>query len=92
LRKRQAVFSPTVTEATARIHSWTERLNARVLYPGPRHLDAVCALLKAAGTAGNLVGDAQIAALALEYGATIHSADTDFARFPDLRWTNPLHR
>ncbi|MFI5009541.1 MAG: PIN domain-containing protein [Solirubrobacterales bacterium] len=39
---------------------------------------------------GNLVTDAQLAALAIEHGVTLHSNDTDFARFPQLRWTNPL--
>lgn len=39
---------------------------------------------------GNLVPDAQLAALALEHGVEIASADTDFVRFPGLRWTNPL--
>lgn len=38
----------------------------------------------------NLVPDAQLAALALEHGVEIASADTDFLRFPGLRWTNPL--
>lgn len=39
---------------------------------------------------GNLVPDAQLAALAIEHGLTLCSADSDFARFPDLRWENPL--
>lgn len=39
---------------------------------------------------GNLVPDAQLAALAVEHGVEIASADTDFMRFPGLRWTNPL--
>jgi predicted nucleic acid-binding protein len=47
-------------------------------------------LLSKAGTAGSLVTDAQIAALALEYGATVHTADTDFARFAKVDWENPL--
>jgi len=34
--------------------------------------------------------DAQLAALAVEHGLTLCSADTDFARFTDLRWANPL--
>lgn len=38
----------------------------------------------------NLVPDAQLAALAIEHGVEIASADTDFMRFPGLRWTNPL--
>ena len=39
---------------------------------------------------GNLVGDAGIAALALEHGLAVVSADSDFARFPELTWINPL--
>ncbi len=41
---------------------------------------------------GNLVSDAQLAALAVEHGVEMISADTDFMRFPGLRWTNPLSR
>ncbi|GAB3221081.1 TA system VapC family ribonuclease toxin [Mycolicibacterium hippocampi] len=41
-------------------------------------------------TTGNLVPDAQLAALAVEYGVELASADTDFVRFPGLRWINPL--
>ena len=43
--------------------------------PGPDHIAAVCRLLGRAGSGGNLVTDAQIAALAEDYGATVHSAD-----------------
>ncbi|ANS78974.1 Toxin 1, PIN domain [Serinicoccus hydrothermalis] len=39
---------------------------------------------------GNLVPDAQLAALALELGVAVVSADSDFARFPEVRWLNPL--
>ena len=38
----------------------------------------------------NLVPDAMLAALAMENGLTIMSADTDFARFTEARWENPL--
>ena len=38
----------------------------------------------------NLVPDAQLAALAVEHGLTVYSADSDFARFPGLSWINPL--
>ena len=40
-------------------------------------------------TAG-LVPDAMLAALAIEHGLVVMSADTDFARFPEVRWENPL--
>ena len=39
---------------------------------------------------GNLVPDAQLAALAIEHGLVVMTADTDFERFPDVRWGNPL--
>jgi len=39
---------------------------------------------------GNLVTDGQLAAIAVEHGLTLCSADTDFARFTDIRWENPL--
>lgn len=39
---------------------------------------------------GNLVTDGQLAALAIENGVALYSADTDFARFRELRWINPL--
>ena len=39
---------------------------------------------------GNLVPDAQLAALAYEFGVAVVSADSDFARFREVRWVNPL--
>jgi predicted nucleic acid-binding protein len=39
---------------------------------------------------GNLIPDAHLAALAIEHGVAVCSADTDFARFTDLRSVNPL--
>ena len=42
------------------------------------------------GITGNLVPDGQLAALALQHGVELMSADGDFARFPGLRWRNPL--
>ena len=38
----------------------------------------------------DLVPDAMLAALAVEHGLVVMSADTDFARFPEARWENPL--
>jgi hypothetical protein len=39
---------------------------------------------------GSIVSDAEIAALTMEYGGVLYTADRDFARFPGLRWKNPL--
>ena len=53
-------------------------------------LAAARRLLEVARTGGNLVTDALIAAISLRVGATIHTADTDFGRFPKVRWKNPI--
>jgi hypothetical protein len=52
--------------------------------------EALRELLAPLGTAGNLTSDAHLAALSIEHGAELCSADGDFARFPRVRWVNPL--
>lgn len=80
----------TVNEAGEIIASWFARPQVRLLVAGPDHVRDVCALLAQAGTAGNLVTDAQIAAIAMEHGATVHTADMDFGRLKGTQWINPL--
>jgi len=60
--------------------------------PTERHADILGNLLAAPGVHGNLVPDAHLAALAIEHGLTLCSTDGDFARFPGLRWLNPIAR
>lgn len=64
----------------------------RVWVPQPtsRHAAILGRLLVSRQITGNLVPDAHLAALALEHGVAVASADSDFARFPELRWENPL--
>ena len=76
--------------AVAHVRSWLDRPNVEVLDPGPRHLEVLGRLLAGLGVAGNLTTDAHIAALAIEHQCEVHSDDADFARFPGLRWRNPL--
>lgn len=64
--------------------------NAELLVPGPQHLDIALRLLQDIGTAGHLTTDVQLAAYAIEHDSEMRSDDTDFARFPDLKWINPL--
>jgi hypothetical protein len=80
----------SVAEAATRVESWLARPQVRVIDPAHGHVGDVLALLEQAGTAGNLTTDAQIAALARQEHAILHSNDTDFLRFPGLRWHNPL--
>jgi uncharacterized protein len=60
------------------------------LDPGPRHFEAFAKLCVEADARGNLVPDAHIAAIAVEHGATLYSADRSFSRFATLRWRHPL--
>lgn len=80
----------TVVEATDRVESWLARPQVRIIEPATQHVREVLALLRKTGTAGNLTTDAQIAVLARQEKAVLHSNDTDFLRFPGIRWHNPL--
>jgi predicted nucleic acid-binding protein len=57
--------------------------------PTSRHLAVMSGLLTSVGTGGNLVSDAHLAALAVEHDAIVITYDTDFGRFPGVRWTRP---
>lgn len=80
----------TPSAAITHVRAWFTPPNVERIDPGPQHLDVLDRLLSAAGTAGNLTTDAHLAALAIEHQCELHSNDNDFARFPGLRWRNPL--
>ncbi len=58
--------------------------------PADGHFARLRSQLEGLGTGGNLTTDAHLAALAIERGYTLCSTDVDFARFPGLKWMNPL--
>lgn len=80
----------TPKEAAGHVRSWLAQPRVSVLHTSEAHLDHVLGALEEIGTAGNLVTDAQIAALVIEHDATLYTADGDFMRFHGLRWRNPL--
>jgi len=80
----------TAASAAAKVKAWLARPQVRILQPGYGHAESVLSLLEMAGTAANLTTDAQIAALAIQERAVLHTNDTDFLRFPGLQWLNPL--
>lgn len=86
------IFHPpaTLDQSFAFVSSLVERPNAHVVWPGPDHLDIFEKLCRDSGAAGKLVADAQHAAVAIEHGCTMVSTDSDFSRFPGLRWQHPL--
>jgi uncharacterized protein len=80
----------TISEAQTAISSWLAQPSAGILEPAERHWDILSDVLRKGQTSGPLVMDAVLAAIAIEHGATIFTTDRDFARFPDVKWTNPL--
>ena len=92
LSTNRAVFAQPLTSAQAfdLVDDWLAQPSTVVLHPGSRHAVILRELLEPFGTAGNLVTDAHLAALAIEHGATLASSDRDFSRFPRLRWVDPL--
>lgn len=82
----------TLDEVFGFIGALTERRNAHVVSPGPRHLEVFEDLCRLSGATSKLVADAQHAAVAVEHGCTFVTTDSDFDRFPGLRWMHPLAR
>lgn len=91
LATKPALFpSPLgVDQAFDRVERWLAQPPATLVEPTGRHLGIVRSLLASAGTAGNLVNDAHLAALALEHRGTVVSYDSDFGRFAGVRWREP---
>jgi uncharacterized protein len=87
----RAARSPlTAHQAWDLISDWLEANPSWIPLPGPRHAEVFRRLTVGGSLQGNLVSDAHLAALALEHGVGVCSADSDFARFPGLDWVNPL--
>jgi toxin-antitoxin system PIN domain toxin len=91
LSTHPAVFARPldVTVATGVVRDWLAQPQAIVVEPTQRHLDVLAGLLAESGTAGTLVSDAHLAALAIEHNAVVVSFDADFGRFRGVRWEAP---
>lgn len=72
------------------VDRWLARRVVRLIVPGNSHWRLLKEMLIAGQVQGPRVTDAQLAAVTLEYGGVLYTNDRDFARFPGLRWVNPL--
>jgi len=72
------------------VQEWLEAPGVWIPTATPRHGGVLARLIQDSGATANLVADAHMAALAIEHGLELCSTDSDFARFPELRWRNPL--
>lgn len=80
----------TPVSAWTHVEDWLACENLWVPGPTERHADVLRSLITTYDLRGNLIADADLAALAIEHGLAICSADTDFARFREVRWVNPV--
>ena len=80
----------SLEQALARVQSWLDQPCTRVVRPTERHWTVFKQVLTDGQAVANLVTDAHLAALAIEHGCELASTDSDFARFPKLKWRNPL--
>jgi uncharacterized protein len=88
---RPGIFPRPLPAATAVeiVRRWLGAPTSVVVEPGVQHLDVLVALLTDTGTAGNLVSDAHLAALAIEHRATVVTFDRDFVRFARVEVERP---
>lgn len=80
----------SMDEAVEVVDEWLGAGDVRILEPGPRYWTVLKQVISAGQVRGAMVTDADLAALSIEHGATLYSADRDFRRFPGLRLINPL--
>lgn len=88
--RRVFPLAKPVSEVWHQAREWLLCPPVWIPQPTERHADVLGELLSLPSMSGNLVTDAHLAALAIEHGLTLCSNDGDFARFPKLRWVNPL--
>ncbi len=79
-----------IESAAAYLDEWFAVPGVRPISPSPRHWEILRPLIVQSGTGGNLTSDAHLAALTIEHGGTLYSADNDFKRFAGLVHINPL--
>ena len=82
----------TVTAAWEQVERWLELDSVWIPTPTELHRQILSRLLAETSERADLVNDAHLAALAIEHGLTLCSADRDFSRFSGLRWENPLEQ
>lgn len=88
---RQGLFPSPLgpEEAIGHVADWLGAPTAVAIGPTPRHVEILARMLATVGTGGNLVNDAHLAALAVEHRGSVVSYDSDFGRFPAVRWDRP---
>ncbi|MEX0789543.1 MAG: TA system VapC family ribonuclease toxin [Actinomycetota bacterium] len=87
-RAMQHPLSPA--EAWQHIDGWLDAPATWIPEPGRGHRAILRDLMTRLDLRAGLVTDAVLAAICIEHGLAIASADSDFARFSELTWINPV--
>jgi uncharacterized protein len=88
--RRLSGMRVTLEQAVQVVDAWLQQPNVQILVPADQHWSVLKQMILEGRASGPLVSDAEIAAITIEHGAVLHTTDRDFARFPGLRWKNPL--
>ena len=83
-------YRRSAKEALGVVSEWLDQPVVRLLFPSERSLSLFKKMVLEGQASGPLVSDAELAALTIEHGGVLYTTDRDFARFPGLRWVNPL--
>lgn len=81
---------PPLNIAVAQVDRWLASPQSWIPEPGHNHQRTLARLLALPGIGSKDVSDAHLAAIAIDHGLILCSSDVGFARFPGLRWENPL--
>jgi toxin-antitoxin system PIN domain toxin len=87
---RASTHPLTPADAWKFVDAWLSAPASWIPQPTEAHADVLGRLIRSYRLSGNLIPDANLAALAIEHGLEVCSADTDFARFSEIRWQNPV--
>lgn len=83
--------SPLSADAAwQQVRDWLQVPSVWVPIPTAQHPETLATLIRQTQATGKLIPDAHLAALAVEHQLVLCTTDGDFARFPSLRWENPL--
>ena len=97
MRAIRTVMSPRVfshpamlDDALAFADQFRNQPHAHVVSPGPSFWGIFTDMCGQVSARGNVITDAYLAALAIEHGCEVVTADSDFKRFPGVRVRAPF--
>jgi len=88
--RRLSGMRVSLQQAVQVVDEWLQQPNVQILVPADQHWSVLRQMILEGQASGPLVSDAEIAAITIEHGGVLYTADRDFARFPGLRWKDPL--